>query len=479
MSSTNNKKKIAGIGIISAIIVMLSSIFIYASVVKPQKYSEYIDLGNKYLLEENYEEAILAFEKAIKIDAKSTEARVGAAKAYIGNNELDKAIEILEEAQELDKTNETLLKEILEILNEIDSDAAYEFLDRFIEEKGEDNISSDIKEILELSKDIPDGFNANPKPGKYVQPISVKLKLDKMKVGHSYYYTTDGTEPNKEAIKYRGNIDIKETTTIKVIGYNKNNESSKVINLEYIIDSNIINDVKDLVKESEELLNNTSVGTNVGQTTQESKKNFEVEIKSIKIKLKEGLQTYEDAKFIKNKITSAMKEFKDNIVKPTDKSKLKTQIETAQNLYDNSTEGNKSGQYKSGSKETLLKEINASKEIYNDPTINQSQIDTQVSKLQNAITTFKNSKVRGQKPVLSASEVNKYKQRILERINLGPDQRLVYDYDVASAIPKIHNNYHTFCIYYDDGIMSINLIIIDIVTEEIYMCNEIGEIWNI
>ena len=284
MSSTNNKKKIAGIGIISAIIVMLSSIFIYASVVKPQKYSEYIDLGNKYLLEENYEEAILAFEKAIKIDAKSTEARVGAAKAYIGNKELDKAIEILEEAQELDKTNETLLKEILEILNEIDSDVAYEFLDRFIEEKGENNISSDIKEILELSKDIPDGFNANPKPGKYVQPISVKLKLDKMKVGHSYYYTTDGTEPNKEAIKYRGNIDIKETTTIKVIGYNKNNESSKVITLEYIIDSNIINDVKDLVKESEELLNNTSVGTNVGQTTQESKKNFEVEIKSIKIK---------------------------------------------------------------------------------------------------------------------------------------------------------------------------------------------------
>ena len=113
MSSTNNKKKIAGIGIISAIIVMLSSIFIYASVVKPQKYSEYIDLGNKYLLEENYEEAILAFEKAIKIDAKSTEARVGAAKAYIGNDELDKAIEILEEAQEIEKTNETILKEIL------------------------------------------------------------------------------------------------------------------------------------------------------------------------------------------------------------------------------------------------------------------------------------------------------------------------------------------------------------------------------
>ena len=132
MSNTNNKKKIAGIGIISAIIVMLSSIFIYASVVKPQKYSEYIDLGNKYLLEENYEEAILAFEKAIKIDAKSTEARVGVAKAYIGNNELDKAIEILEEAQEIDKTSEELLKEILEILTDIESDVAYDFLDRFV-----------------------------------------------------------------------------------------------------------------------------------------------------------------------------------------------------------------------------------------------------------------------------------------------------------------------------------------------------------
>ena len=55
MSNANNKKKIAGIGIISAIIVMLSSVFIYASVIKPQKYSEYMDLGNKYLLEENYD----------------------------------------------------------------------------------------------------------------------------------------------------------------------------------------------------------------------------------------------------------------------------------------------------------------------------------------------------------------------------------------------------------------------------------------
>ena len=42
MSSTNNKNKIAGIGIISAIIVMLSSVFIYANVVKPLKYKSMV-----------------------------------------------------------------------------------------------------------------------------------------------------------------------------------------------------------------------------------------------------------------------------------------------------------------------------------------------------------------------------------------------------------------------------------------------------
>ena len=114
-----DRKKL--IMIILAIVVAVSSIFIYKGAIAPKLYDKYLNTGIKYLMNGQYEEAILAFDKAIKIEPKTTEARVYQAKAYVGNEELDKAVEVLEEIQNIDKTNEELLKQILEILNEIEN----------------------------------------------------------------------------------------------------------------------------------------------------------------------------------------------------------------------------------------------------------------------------------------------------------------------------------------------------------------------
>lgn len=65
------------------------------------KVSKQLDLGYKYLTDGNYKEAILAFEKAIRIDPKNIEARIALADIYMQTNELDKA--------------EIRLKEVLEI----------------------------------------------------------------------------------------------------------------------------------------------------------------------------------------------------------------------------------------------------------------------------------------------------------------------------------------------------------------------------
>ena len=84
------KKKLQILAI--AIIIAIASIFIYKSAIAPKLYDKYLDTGIKYLMDGEYEEAILAFDKAIKIEPKTTEARVYKAKAYIGNEELDKAV---------------------------------------------------------------------------------------------------------------------------------------------------------------------------------------------------------------------------------------------------------------------------------------------------------------------------------------------------------------------------------------------------
>ncbi|HHV98940.1 MAG TPA: tetratricopeptide repeat protein [Clostridiaceae bacterium] len=55
-----------------------------------------------------YEEAILAFEKAIQIKPKSIEARLGLSKAYQAISQPDKAELVLNEALEIDPKKEDI-----------------------------------------------------------------------------------------------------------------------------------------------------------------------------------------------------------------------------------------------------------------------------------------------------------------------------------------------------------------------------------
>lgn len=59
-------------------------------------WQEQYDLGMRYLNDGNYEDAIIAFEAAIEIDAKRPEAYLGAAEVYIAVDDVDAAITILE-----------------------------------------------------------------------------------------------------------------------------------------------------------------------------------------------------------------------------------------------------------------------------------------------------------------------------------------------------------------------------------------------
>ena len=62
------------------------------------KVNHQLELAQHYLLEEDYEQAIAAYEIAIQIDPKNAEAYLGLAAIYEEQNDLEKAVEILEEA---------------------------------------------------------------------------------------------------------------------------------------------------------------------------------------------------------------------------------------------------------------------------------------------------------------------------------------------------------------------------------------------
>jgi hypothetical protein len=81
--------------------------------------AELLDLGEKYLLEMNYEQAVVCFTKLIAIEPKNPRGYTGLAEAYVGLGEFDKALEVLR--QGLGQLPDNV--EIAELLEELEASA--------------------------------------------------------------------------------------------------------------------------------------------------------------------------------------------------------------------------------------------------------------------------------------------------------------------------------------------------------------------
>lgn len=102
------------------------------------KLQKQLELGEKYLSELDYEQAIIAFEAAIEIEPMSVEAYLGLASVYERQGYYEKAISVLEEG--CDKTSNTRLQEktndIKYILNPGNEESADEDISSEPEENG-------------------------------------------------------------------------------------------------------------------------------------------------------------------------------------------------------------------------------------------------------------------------------------------------------------------------------------------------------
>lgn len=109
MKKLFTKRIFIGIGVVVA---LLLGFVIYYS---PEKrMSRQLDMGQKYLEEQNYERAKVAFNEVIEIDPISVDAYLGLKDAYVGIGDMESAICVLENGIEL--TQDTRLIEALELL---------------------------------------------------------------------------------------------------------------------------------------------------------------------------------------------------------------------------------------------------------------------------------------------------------------------------------------------------------------------------
>lgn len=109
------KKILRYILIVLILLLIILNVFIYRYITSPrQKADRQLDLGQRYLLNMEYEEAVAAFEIVIEVEPNNVAAYTGMAEAYIGMGELEKAVRILNKGYK--QTGDESLKELLDQL---------------------------------------------------------------------------------------------------------------------------------------------------------------------------------------------------------------------------------------------------------------------------------------------------------------------------------------------------------------------------
>ena len=93
--------------IITAILLIgsgITAVALISSYSASSGVSEHLQLAERYLSEQNYEQAVIEFLKVLEIEPMNVDAYLGLADAYIGLGQTDKAIEVLREG--LEKTGD-------------------------------------------------------------------------------------------------------------------------------------------------------------------------------------------------------------------------------------------------------------------------------------------------------------------------------------------------------------------------------------
>jgi len=206
-----------------SILFVLVLILLVGCKSKEARVQEQLDLGSKYMAELDYESAIVALNKAIKIDPKNVDAYKMLAEVYEKSGRLDDARATLEKVLELDDLSSENKDEINDRIKNLDF-------------------------LVAISK----------LPGEYDEPTALELSNAK---NFKIYYTVE-TENNKFAVsnaEYIEPILFDEDGTYIVTTHttDENNVEHKEAKVKYVLKLKLENKDKQSVKEETEATSST------------------------------------------------------------------------------------------------------------------------------------------------------------------------------------------------------------------------------
>ena len=207
--------------IMAAIIAVIVAVCV---VFYQNSYKGIVNKGYKALEKEEYNTAISCFQKAISKDGKNAEAYTGLSKVYIKQNKLEDGETIFLDAIDKQPKNADLYEACvlfyLDTKQQMSIPVLLEDVDDSVAEKLAEYIISEPQFSLDDEETYED-----------VQQLELTSDAG------TIYYTTDGTEPTTESIKYTEPIQISEgETTVRAISVNKKGVPSKSADKKYTVE---------------------------------------------------------------------------------------------------------------------------------------------------------------------------------------------------------------------------------------------------
>jgi tetratricopeptide (TPR) repeat protein len=194
-STGKNKRMLKTIISITVIIAILCIVIpLSLTFAKDTKVKSNINLGNKYLLEGKYEEAILVFEKVISVDKKNVDARLKLTELYLKTKRFDDAnkvsIEILDIAP---SDKEIYIKAADLMIKEGRRDDAVSYLKKVFE-KTKDSIIEKKLEELRAAQTLSSMEVSIFQGETYNLPDKIKLNINNSEEEHPVKWTNPSVD---------------------------------------------------------------------------------------------------------------------------------------------------------------------------------------------------------------------------------------------------------------------------------------------
>ncbi|KGK91392.1 hypothetical protein DP73_03755 [Desulfosporosinus sp. HMP52] len=241
----NTSKKIAVI--IAFVVILIGGGVAYATNNPTSRAERQLNLGNKYLQEGKYQEAILAFQKVIEIEPKNIPARLGLGKVYVARNELEKAEAVLKEVVSIDDKNIPAREDLFNVyLKEGNLDMAHAILNEIIQIDPNNNMVKQYTSDLAAAKALSES-KANYDKG--IQQMNNKQYLEAMHLFEKVIEVdkerfTDAQTKISECNK--SYVDNGIQTATDLVRANKYEDAIKILNDVLKMDTNN-QDVKKLI----------------------------------------------------------------------------------------------------------------------------------------------------------------------------------------------------------------------------------------